>query len=120
MTKNDIAARVAGRLYTVETAIDLALAETAALMGLLPVARADALLSAVAGQRAFDGAAASVVALAQARGHVVDTHRALSALARSMGIDVTAVGPIDKPEDTPPIGGGLKRTGITVVNETLP
>jgi len=119
MTKQDIATRVAGRLYTAETAIDLALAETAALIGLLPGARADALLSAVAGQRAFDGAAASIVALTQARGHVVETHRALAALARSIGIDVTALGPLDKPEDTPPLSDRPKAIA-GVVNKTLP
>jgi hypothetical protein len=117
MTQNDIATQVASRLYTAETAIDLALAEAAGLIGLLPSARADAMLSAVAGQRAFDGAAASVVALTQARAHVVDTHNALSALARRMGIDVVAFGPIDKPEDPPTTGGGV--TAMGVVNKTL-
>jgi hypothetical protein len=98
--------RLAGRLYAAEAAIDAAVSETAALMSHLPLARADLWLSAVSGQRAFEEAAASVGALAKARGHLVATHRTLAAVARHIGLDDLAVGPLDKPEDTPPIGDG--------------
>ncbi len=118
MTRDSIGADVAGRLYTAEAAIDVALAETAALVAMLPGARAGAHLSAVTGQRAFDGVAASIQSLAQARSHIVDTHNTLAALARKMGLDVLAVGPMDKPEDSPPRGGGIQAFGV--VNKTLP
>ena len=107
MSRQSVGEALAARLYAAEAAVDQALAETAALAAFLPAARADAYLSAVSGQRAFDGAAASVSALAQARSHLVQTHNTLAALARKMGLDALAVGPIDKPGDQPPIGGGV-------------
>ena len=106
MTRQTIGENLAARLYAVEAAIDLALIETAMLAAMLPAARADAYLSAVTGQRAFDGAAGALSALSAARSQMVQTHTALAAIARKLGLDVLAVGPIDKPGDTPPVGGG--------------
>ena len=123
MTRQSIGEALAARLYAAEAAIDRALAETAALAAALPGARADAYLSAVTGQRAFSGAAATIGALAEARGHLVQTHTTLTALARKLGLDALASGPIDKPGDTPPVGGGLCPEGDTVhgmVNKSLP
>jgi len=122
MTRQSIGEALAARIYAAETAIDRAMGETAALAAALPGARAEAYLSAVTGQRAFIGAAASLSALAEARGHLVDTHNTLAALARKLGLDALAVGPVDKPGDTPPIGGGAEpnagRSGV--VNKSLP
>ncbi|MGZ9113511.1 MAG: hypothetical protein ACXW3K_02720 [Brevundimonas sp.] len=123
MNRQSIGEKLAARLYAAETAIDLALIETAMLAALLPAARADAYLSAVTGQRAFDGAAGAVSALSVARSQIVQTHTALAALARKLGLDALAVGPIDKPGDTPPIGGGGgDGPGVTPdpVNKALP
>jgi hypothetical protein len=125
MTRQAIGEALSARLFAAETAIDHALAETARLTAMLPTARADAWLSATVGQKAFDGAAASIAALAEARSHLVRTHRALSALARTLGLDSLAIGPIDKPEDTPPIGGEGRVRGddgheTVAVNKTLP
>jgi hypothetical protein len=106
MNRQSIGEGLAARLYAAEIAVDRALSETAALVAALPAAWAEARLSAVAGRKAFDEAAASVAALAHARSHLVDVHRALSALARSLGLDALAVGVLDKPGDRPPIGGG--------------
>lgn len=123
MSRQSIGESLAARLYAAETAIDLALVETAMLAAMLPAARADAYLSAVTGQRAFDGAAGALSALSAARSQMVQTHTALAALARRLGLDTLAVGPVDKPGDTPPIGGGggdgpgLRQN---MVNETLP
>jgi len=111
MTRSDIGHILAGRLYEAEAAIDAALIQTARLAAYLPEARAQAYLSAVTGQKAFEDTAQSVVALSQARGHIVRTHGRLAALARRMGLDALAVGPVDKPEDEPPIGG--ETTGVT-------
>ncbi len=104
----DAGSTVAEKLYAAEAAVDVAVAETAALLALLPIARTELWLSAVSGQRAFEDAAASVGALTQARGHLVATHRTLAVLARRIGLDDLAVGPLDKPDDTPPIGDGPK------------
>lgn len=106
MTRSDIGQTLALRLYAAEAAIDAALIQAARLAAYLPEARAQAYLSAVTGQKAFEDTAQSVVALAEARGHIVRTHGCLAALARKLGLDALAVGPIDKPEDEPPIGGG--------------
>lgn len=123
MTRQSIGETLAARLYSAETAIDLALMETAMLAAMLPTARGDAYLSAVTGQRAFDGVAGALSALSAARSQMVQTHTALAALARKLGLDALAVGPVDKPGDTPPVGGGGgDGPGIhgNMVNETLP
>lgn len=124
MSRQSIGEALAARLYAAESAIDRAMAETAALAAALPGARADAYLSAVTGQRAFSGAAATIGALAEARGHLVRTHNTLTALARKLGLDALASGPIDKPGDTPPVGGGgVCPEGDTtrrMVNKSLP
>jgi len=80
-------------------------------------------LSATAGQRAFTGTAATISALADARAHIVQTHHTLAALARTLGLDDLAVGPLDKPGDREPIGGGGgDGPGVhpQLVNKTLP
>jgi hypothetical protein len=122
MNRQCIGEALAARLYSAESAIDRAMAETAALAAALPDARAGAYLSAVTGQRAFSGAAASIGALAEARGHLVQTHNTLAALARKLGLEALAVGPVDKPGDTPPIGGVCPEgdTGYRMVNKSLP
>jgi hypothetical protein len=123
MTRQAIGETLAARLYAAESAIDRAMAETAALAAALPGARADACLSAVAGQRAFSGTAATIGALADARGHLVQTHQTLAALARRLDLPALASGPLDKPGDTPPIGGGVcpeGDIGDRMVNKSLP
>jgi len=123
MSRTTVGEALAARLHAAEAAIDAALVETATLAAMLPTARADAYLSAVAGQKAFDGAAASIGALAQARSHLVDTHNTLAALARRLGLGAVAVGVLDKPEDAPPVGdgsGGITQRFAQQVNETLP
>lgn len=104
LTAQSVGEQLASRLYAAEAAIDNALKEAGMLISMLPSARADLWLSAVTGQRVFDEAAASIQALAQARGHMVSAHNTLAAIARRLGLDVLATGPVDKPEDTPPIG----------------
>jgi len=120
MSRHAVGEALAARLYAAEAAIDQALAEAAFLAAALPSARAEAHLSAVTGQRAFDGAAASITALAEARGHLVQTHATLAALARKLGLDALAVGPLDKPGDQPPVGeGGLSPILADRVNKPL-
>ncbi|MGV3577637.1 hypothetical protein [Brevundimonas sp.] len=120
MTRETVSEALSARLHAAEAAIDAALAETAQLAAMLPAARGQAYVSAVAGQKAFDGAAASITALAQARSQMVDTHNTLAALARKMGLETVAVGPLDKPEDPVPIGGGVTQSLDPMVKEVLP
>lgn len=122
MTRQNIGEALAVRLYAAEAALDHALGEAAALAAALPAARAEAWLSAAAGQPAFSGAAAAVAALTEARGHLVRTHAALAALARRLGLDGLAAGPVDKPGDTPPVGGLCPEddTAAIMVNKSLP
>lgn len=125
MSRLSVGEALAARLFAAESAIDQALIETAALTAALPAARADAWVSAVTGQSAFEGAAACISALALARAHIVQTHNTLAALARKLGLDTLAVGPLDKPGDQPPIGGGGgdgdgAGIGTDMVNKTLP
>ena len=105
MNRLTIGATLSARLYAAEAAIDQAMADTAGLAAALPAARLEAALSATAGQKAFDEAAASLSALADARSHIVRTHQALAALARVLGLEILAVGQLDKPGDRPPVGG---------------
>lgn len=120
MSTQAIGEALATRLYAAEAAIDQALSETAFLAAALPSARADAYLSAVTGQRAFDGAAASISALAEARSHLIQTHNTLAAVARKLGLDTLAIGPLDKPGEQPPVGGGGVRPSIAAkVNKPL-
>lgn len=127
MTRQSIGEQIAAQLYAAETAIDLALAETADLAARLPGARADAYLSATTGQKAFEGVAGAIAALTNARGSIVQTHTSLAALARILGLETLAIGPVDKPGDVPPVGTGISEeprqvnirlTGV--VNKTLP
>lgn len=105
MSRQTVGEALVVRLHAAEAAIDAALFETASLAALLPGARAEAFLSATTGQKVFQGAAAGLVALTEARAHVADAHNALAAIARKLGLDDLAVGPVDKPEDRPPVGG---------------
>ncbi len=123
MSRQTVGQALSLRLHSAEAAIDAALAETAQLAAMLPAARAQAYLSAVTGQKAFDGAAASISALAEARSHLVDTHNTLAALARRLGLGNVAVGPLDKPEDDVPLSdrpGGISTRLAPMVKESLP
>lgn len=122
MSRHSVGEALAARLYAAESAIDQALIESASLAAALPAARADAWLSAITGQRAFEGTAAAITALAEARAHIVRTHNTLAAIARKLGFETLAVGPLDKPGDQPPIGGGGGDGGGVrpdMVNKTL-
>ena len=124
MSRQSISETISRRLHASESALDAALHETTRLAALLPRARAPAGLSAVSGQRAFDGTAAAIAALTEARAHLVRTHVTLATLARRLGLDIIAAGPLDKPDDRPPVGGNIlalpKSPRRPEVNKTLP
>lgn len=117
MTRQTIGETLATRLEAAERAVDHALFETATLAALLPGARSEAFLSAVVGQKVFEGASGAIAALTDARARLVETHNSLAALARKLGLETLAMGPVDKPEDPPPVGGGIQPE---IVNQSLP
>lgn len=116
MSRDIIGRDLSRRIHAAEAAIDLALIEIAGLAAALPEARVKAGLSATTAQAAFTGVAASLSSLTESRAHLGETHRALAALARRMGLHGVAVGPADKPEDRPPLDG-TKGVQPNVVNE---
>ncbi len=105
--RRQIAEQVAASLITAETAIDAALASTAALAGQMPSLRADAGLSALIGQGALERAIEAMSALGLARNHIVATHRELSLAQTQIGlgaVNVVAAG-----------GGGVKPNDAEVL-----
>lgn len=103
MDRDILGRDLTSRVHSAEVALDKALVEIAGLAAALPDARLKASLAATAGQPAFDGVAASLLAATQARAHLGGAHRTLAALARKLGLEVIAAGPMDKPEDRPPL-----------------
>ena len=101
---------VAEALFAAEKAIDTAIAQTAALAGLMPTTRQDANLSALIGQDALMSAINTMQALGAARESIVVTHKHLSVAQHDIGLSAVSFGePVVKPagmvEATP--GGRL-------------
>jgi len=90
--RRNAAQKVADRLFAAEHAISEALARTAELNAVMPTAQAEADLSAVVGQEAFDGAAATFATLAEARRQIVTTHHAMDAARKQIGLRTVAFG----------------------------
>ncbi|MEH6663637.1 MAG: hypothetical protein V7678_02200 [Brevundimonas sp.] len=104
------------QIHAAEMALDHALIEVASLAAALPEARIRAGISGVTAQAAFDDLAACLSALTHARSRLGGGHRTLASLARRMGLGALAAGPMDKPEDRPPMDGS---DGVrNMVNET--
>jgi hypothetical protein len=95
----DFARQIADQLFAAETAIDTALAKTAALAGLMPSVREDARLSALVGQGAIERAIETMAALGEARRKIVETHKQLSITQKQIGLGpVNFGGWVDKPQ----------------------
>jgi hypothetical protein len=95
-----VAEQVASALFEAEAAIDAALAKTAALTGVMPSLRRQAGASALIGQDAVERASQAIMALADARRAIVETHKELSIVQTQIGLGaVTLMDPIggDKP-----------------------
>lgn len=102
------AEQVAGALFEAEAAIDAALAKTALLTGAMPNLRKMAGASALIGQDAVERASEAIMALAEARRAIVETHKELSIVQSQIGLGaVTMTGDVgDKP---PPQGAETTR-----------
>ena len=94
------AEQVAGALFAAEAAIDIALTKTAHLTGVMPMLRSQAGASALIGQDALERASAAIMALAEARRAIVETHRELSIVQGQIGLGAVAIG--DTGEKPPP------------------
>ena len=85
------AQEVATALFEAETAIDAALSKTAALTGVMPALRKAAGASALIGQDAVERASQAIMALAEARRAIVETHKELSVVQGQIGLGAVRV-----------------------------
>jgi len=99
--RREAAQKVAESLFAVEDAIDIALARAAEFSASFVTARADAGLSALVGQDAFETSAAAFAALARARKDMIETHKHLSETKIQIGMRTVSVGDI---APKPPVG----------------
>jgi hypothetical protein len=81
-----VAEQIARALFEAEAAIDAALSKTAALTGVMPLLRKDAGASALIGQDAVERASQAIMALAEARRAIVETHKELSIAQGQIGL----------------------------------
>lgn len=98
-----VAEQIAGALFEAEAAIDAALAKTAALAGVMPQLRKEAGASALIGQDAVERASQAIMALADARRAIVETHKELSVAQGQIGLGAVVLvdpGSGDKPPVT--------------------
>ena len=101
MKRIDVAKGVAARLFEVEDAIDGSLKQASRLIVDMVDARRDLRLAAVAGQAAFARTAATISALAEARGEIIGAHDALAETRDRLGMRTIALGALDKPNPPP-------------------
>lgn len=80
------AEQVAGALFEAESAIDMALSKTAQLAGAMPALRKAAGASALIGQDAVERASQAIMALAEARRAIVETHKELTVAQHQIGM----------------------------------
>jgi hypothetical protein len=97
------AEQVASALFEAETAIDAALSKTAMLAGVMPSLRKAAGASALIGQDAVERASQAIMALAEARRAIVETHKELSVVQGQIGLG--AVKMAGEAGDKPPPSG---------------
>jgi len=81
-----VAEQIAAALFEAETAIDAAISKTAMLTGVMPALRKQAGASALIGQDAVERASQAIVALAEARRAIVETHKELSVAQEQIGL----------------------------------
>ncbi|MBW0149595.1 MAG: hypothetical protein KXJ53_00145 [Phenylobacterium sp.] len=105
--------QVAASLFEAETAIDAALAKTAALAGVMPGLRAQAGLSALIGQEAVEWTSRSISALAEARRAVIEAHKELSIAQKQIGLGAVLYG-----DGAPKPGEPVRAPSLRAVGET--
>ena len=86
-----VAEQIAEALFEAEAAIDAAISKTAQLTGVMPALRQKAGLSALVGQDAVERATQAIMALAEARRAIVETHKELSVAKDQVGLGAVMV-----------------------------
>lgn len=99
--RQEVAQKVADRLFAVENAIDVALTRAAELTAAMPAARTEARLPATVGQTALDRAAEAFSALVEARRRIVETHAQLDQARLQIGLREVDAG--DTEPKLPPV-----------------
>jgi hypothetical protein len=95
-----VAEQIASALFEAEAAIDAAITKTATLTGVMPSLRKEAGASALIGQDAVERASQAIMALADARRAIVETHKELSIAQTQIGLGAVVLvdpGSGDKP-----------------------
>lgn len=109
------AEQIAGALFDAEAAIDAAIAKTAHLTGVMPSLRHQAGASALIGQDAVERASQAIMALAEARRAIVETHKELSVAQHQVGLGAVAYGDTGGEKPAPTTGmmsRGGRRLGV--------
>ncbi|HVI31648.1 hypothetical protein [Phenylobacterium sp.] len=109
-----VAEKIAGALFEAEAAIDAAIAKTATLTGVMPSLRREAGASALIGQDAVERASQAIMALAEARRAIVETHKELSIAQGQIGLGAVAIG--DDMGDKPAPTAGSARRALRAVS----
>lgn len=92
ITEQDAALQVTQLLWKLENELDAAFSTVGELAMALPRARAEARLSAVVGQHAFEQIGEAMLAIGTARGHTVQSHRILEKVGKTIGFDADDYG----------------------------
>jgi hypothetical protein len=107
-----VAEQIASALFEAEAAIDAAIAKTATLTGVMPTLRRDAGASALIGQDAVERASQAIMALAEARRAIVETHKELSVAKDQIGLGAVMV---DTGGDKPPVTASVRGRRLRAV-----
>ena len=100
-----VAEQIAAALFEAEAAIDAAISKTAMLTGVMPALRKQAGASALIGQDAVERASQAIVALAEARRAIVETHKELSIAQEHIGLGAVQITMDGTGGSKPPPGG---------------
>src|SRR5512144_662480 len=92
-----VAEQIAAALFEAEAAIDAAISKTALLTGVMPQLRKQAGASALIGQDAVERATQAIMALAEARRAIVETHKELSVAQDQVGLGAIKMTETSKP-----------------------
>ena len=114
--RRQVAEQIASALFEAEHAIDAALAKTAALTGVMPQLRLEAGASALIGQDAVERASQAIMALAEARRAIVETHKELSIAQTQIGLGAVT---LQDPGTGKPPGMGLDEQHTVVGRRAL-
>jgi hypothetical protein len=97
-----VAEQIAAALFEAESAIDAAISKTAMLTGVMPALRKQAGASALIGQDAVERASQAIMALAEARRAIVETHKELSVAQEQIGLGAVEITMNDGGSGKPP------------------